>query len=104
MEGEFIMTIPIRILYIIFIGPTSLPPSPLPTPLKEIARGFLVLFHIGAQYSRVTGTGESSLLACTFCYRGTVGALVQLMQGPMFLWRFRVKVAGRVAAGSMELQ
>jgi hypothetical protein len=42
------MTIPIRfILYIIFIAPLSLPLNPCPTPLKAIARGFLVLFHTG---------------------------------------------------------
>jgi hypothetical protein len=35
------------ILYIIYIAPIATPPNPLPTPLKAIARGFLVLFHIG---------------------------------------------------------
>jgi hypothetical protein len=29
------------------LPPSFLPLSPLPTPLKAIARGFLVLFHIG---------------------------------------------------------
>jgi hypothetical protein len=42
------VTIAIRfLLYIIYIAPLSLPLNPLPTLLKEIARGFLVLFHIG---------------------------------------------------------
>jgi hypothetical protein len=46
--GGFIVTIPIRlILYIIYIAPIDSPPHPLFTPLKAIARGFLVLFHIG---------------------------------------------------------
>jgi hypothetical protein len=41
IQGEFIVTIPIRlILYIIYIDPLSLPLSPLPTPLKAFARGF----------------------------------------------------------------
>jgi ABC-type iron transport system FetAB permease component len=35
------------ILYIIYIAPWSHPLSPLPTPLQAIARGFLLLFHIG---------------------------------------------------------
>jgi hypothetical protein len=42
------VTIPIKlILYIIYISPWSLPISPLPTLLKAIARGILVLFHLG---------------------------------------------------------
>jgi hypothetical protein len=43
------VTILIRlILYISYIAPpSSLPFGSLPTPLKAIARGFLVLFHIG---------------------------------------------------------
>jgi hypothetical protein len=46
--GGFIVTIPIRlILYIIYMAPIVSPPLPFPTPLKAIARGFLVLFHIG---------------------------------------------------------
>jgi hypothetical protein len=41
------VTILIRLtLYIIYTPPLSLPLNPLPTPLKAIARGFLVLFHI----------------------------------------------------------
>jgi hypothetical protein len=43
--GGFIVTIPIRfIVYITYIALSSL--NPLPTPLKTIARDFLVLFHI----------------------------------------------------------
>jgi hypothetical protein len=52
--GGFIVTIPIRfILYTIYIAPhclSSTPSSllnPLLSPLKAIARGFLVLFHVG---------------------------------------------------------
>jgi hypothetical protein len=41
------VTIPIRLLlYISYIAPLSLPLNPLPVPLKTIARGFFVLFHI----------------------------------------------------------
>jgi hypothetical protein len=44
----FTVTILIRlIVYIIYIAPIVSPSHPLPTPLKAIARGFLVLFHIG---------------------------------------------------------
>jgi hypothetical protein len=44
------VTIPIRlILYIIYIALSSLRLNPLPKPLKAVARGFLVLFHIGIQ-------------------------------------------------------
>jgi hypothetical protein len=44
----FIVTILIRlILYIIYIVPIILPLNPLPTLLTAIARGFLILFHIG---------------------------------------------------------
>jgi hypothetical protein len=36
--GEFVVTIPIRLmLYIIYIAPSSLPLYPLPTSLKAIA-------------------------------------------------------------------
>jgi hypothetical protein len=48
--GGFIVTIPIRlVLYIIYFAPhcSSLLLSLLPTPLKAIARGYLILFHIG---------------------------------------------------------
>jgi hypothetical protein len=42
------MTVLIRlILHIIYIVPIVFPLGPLPTPPKVIARGFLVLFHIG---------------------------------------------------------
>jgi hypothetical protein len=45
-RGRFIVTIPIRlILYISYITPISSNPSA--APLKAIARGFFVLFHIG---------------------------------------------------------
>jgi hypothetical protein len=48
--GGFKMTILIRfILYIIYICPIFLPLSPLPTLPKAIARGFVLLFHIGIQ-------------------------------------------------------
>jgi hypothetical protein len=46
--GGFTVTNPIRlVLYIISIAPITSPTQPPPTPLKAIARGFLVLFHIG---------------------------------------------------------
>jgi hypothetical protein len=42
------VTIPIRlILCVIYTAPLTLPLSSLPAPLKAIARGFLVLFHVG---------------------------------------------------------
>jgi hypothetical protein len=45
---EFVVTIPVRpILYIVYIAPIICPLNPLPTPLKAVARDFLVLFHIG---------------------------------------------------------
>jgi hypothetical protein len=46
--GGFAVTILIRlILHIIYISPIFSPSQPLPTILKAIARGFLVLFHTG---------------------------------------------------------
>jgi hypothetical protein len=46
--GAFIVTIWIRlILYTSYIASIISPLSPFPIPLKAIARGFLVLFHIG---------------------------------------------------------
>jgi hypothetical protein len=43
--GGFIVTITIRlVLYIGYIAPIISPSTPLPTPLKEIAKGFIVLF------------------------------------------------------------
>jgi hypothetical protein len=49
-RGGFVVTSLIRlILYVIYITPSSLPLSPFPNPLKAIARGFLVLFHIDIQ-------------------------------------------------------
>jgi hypothetical protein len=46
IQGGFLVTIPIRlVLYVGYIASMSLPLGPLPTPLKAVARGFLVLFH-----------------------------------------------------------
>jgi hypothetical protein len=46
MQRGFVVTIPISlILYIIYIAPILSPAQPLPTPLKAIARGFLVLLN-----------------------------------------------------------
>jgi hypothetical protein len=48
IQGEFRVTILIRLkLYTIYIAPIVSPSQPHPNPLKAIARGFLVLFHIG---------------------------------------------------------
>jgi hypothetical protein len=48
MGGGFIVKILIRlILYIVYIAPIISPLNPLSAPLKAIARGFLVLFHVG---------------------------------------------------------
>jgi hypothetical protein len=46
--GGSIVAIPNRlILYIATSPPLSLPLNPFPTPLKAVARGFFVLFHVG---------------------------------------------------------
>jgi hypothetical protein len=46
-EGGFTVTILIRlILTLVTLALSSLPFNPIPAPLKAIARGFLVLFHI----------------------------------------------------------
>jgi hypothetical protein len=43
----FIVTGPISLIVCIsFIAPIVSPLNPLPAPLRAIARGFLVLFHI----------------------------------------------------------
>jgi hypothetical protein len=46
--GGFIVTILLRlILYISYTTSIVSPLNPLPTPLRAIARGFLVLLHVG---------------------------------------------------------
>jgi hypothetical protein len=47
IQGGFIVTILVRLtLYISYTTPIISPPQSLPTPLKAIARGFLVIFHV----------------------------------------------------------
>jgi hypothetical protein len=63
IQGGFTVTVPITLmLYISYIDSIISSPQPLPKPLKAIARGFLVLFHIGT-WSPSTIYPQLSLLS-----------------------------------------